>query len=57
MKNESMPGTGKIFEPPRARWVAPAVAKLGTLADLTLEFGSEGGAECDPETGIGCGPE
>jgi hypothetical protein len=56
MMNESMPGTGEIFAPPRASWVAPAVAELGTLSDLTLEFGSEGGAECDPETGIGCGP-
>ena len=54
--NESMPVPASPAEPSRARWVAPSVEVLGALADLTLEFGSQGGGECDPDTGVGCGP-
>lgn len=41
---------------PRHSWIAPEMVELGKMSDLTLQFGSAAGGECDPDTGEGCFP-
>lgn len=39
-----------------APWVVPVVEELGALADLTLQSGSTGPVDCDPDFPETCGP-
>ena len=44
--NQSMPSVAPRSPAP---WVVPVVEELGALGDLTLQSGSTGGAECNPD--------